>query len=99
VLVLATGIGSAVGLPVTSCVTTTRPTTQLKGVTDPDQRKALLDGLYTVEQSQTFGKRVLLFDDLFRSGSTMNAITNVLLAEGKANSVSVLTITRTRSNQ
>lgn len=99
VLVLATGIGGAVGLPVTSCVTTTRPTTQLKGVTDPDQRKALLDGLYTVDQSQTFGKRVLLFDDLFRSGSTMNAITSVLLAEGKANSVSVLTITRTRSNQ
>jgi competence protein ComFC len=44
VLVLAAGIGGAVGLPVISCVATTRPTTQLKGVTDPDQRKALLDG-------------------------------------------------------
>jgi competence protein ComFC len=99
VLVLAAGIGGATGLPVVSCVTTTRPTTQLKEVTDPDQRKALLDGLYAVDQSQTLGRRVLLFDDLFRSGSTMNAITDVLLAQGKASSVSVLTITRTRSNQ
>jgi competence protein ComFC len=98
VLVLASGIGDATGLPVVSCVTTTRPTTQLKEVTDPDQRKALLDGLYAVDQSQTHGKRVLLFDDLFRSGSTMNAITDVLLVQGKASSVSVLTITRTRSN-
>ena len=99
VLVLAAGIGRVVGLPVLSCVTTTRPATQLKGVINPDQRKALLDGLYTVDQSQTFGKRVLLFDDLFRSGSTMNAVTDVLLAQGKASSVGALTITRTRSNQ
>jgi competence protein ComFC len=99
VLVLATGIGSATGLPVIPCITTTRPTSQLKGVTDPDQRKALLDGLYTIASSQTHGKRILLFDDLFRSGATLNAITGVLLAEGKADSVCVLTITRTRSNK
>jgi predicted amidophosphoribosyltransferase len=99
VLVLADGIGAATGLPVISCVTTTRPTTQLKGVTDPAQRKALLEGLYTVDQSQVHGKRVLLFDDLFRSGSAMNAITDVLLTQGKVSSVSALTVTRTRSNQ
>jgi len=93
------GIGDAMGLPVVSCVTATRSTTQLKGVTDPEQRKTLLDGLYAADPSQIRGKRVLLFDDLFRSGSTMNAITDVLLAQGQAGSVSVLTITRTRSNQ
>ena len=40
-----------------------------------------------------------LFDDLFRSGATMNAITDVLLRKGKAASVRAFTITRTRSNQ
>jgi len=99
VLVLAEGIGVAVGLPVISCISTTRPTTQLKDVTTPDERKALLDGLYAVDHLQTQGKRILLFDDLFRSGSTMNAITDVLLTQGQACSVSALTITRTRSNQ
>jgi competence protein ComFC len=99
VLVLARGIGEALDLPVIECVTATRPTTQLKGVTDPEKRKELVNGLYAVDQLKTTGKRVLLFDDLFRSGTTMNAITDVLLKHGKASTVSALTITKTRSNQ
>jgi competence protein ComFC len=99
VLLLAHGIGRAVGLPVIECVTATRSTTQLKGVTDPEKRKELVDGLYVVDPQYTAGKSILLFDDLFRSGTTMNAITDVLLQQGQAASVRVLTITKTRSNQ
>jgi len=99
VLVLANGIGAAVGLPVASCIVTTRATTQLKSVTDSEQRRQLLEGLYTIDAVHTTGKRVLVFDDLFRSGATMNAITDVLLQQGKAASVDAFTITRTRSNQ
>lgn len=99
VLVLANGIGTAIGLPVIDCVTATRPTTQLKAVTDPGKRKELVDGLYAVDARHMRGRNVLLFDDLFRSGSTMNAITDVLLRQGQAASVRVLTITKTRSNQ
>jgi predicted amidophosphoribosyltransferase len=99
VIVMANGIGAAIGVPVVQCIKTTRATTQLKGVTDPDERKELLNGLYAVDAAYTAGKNVLLFDDLFRSGTTMNAITDVLLQQGKAASVRVLTITRTRSNQ
>jgi predicted amidophosphoribosyltransferase len=99
VLVLAIGIGKALSVPVVSCITTTRPTTQLKGVTDPEERKALLDGLYAVDKAETRGKHILLFDDLFRSGATMNAITDLLLGTGRAGTVRALTITRTRSNQ
>jgi|JI6StandDraft_1071083.scaffolds.fasta_scaffold55206_2 competence protein ComFC len=99
VLVLADGIGAAIGLPVSNCISTTRSTTQVKGVTDPEERKRLLDGLYVVDATHTSGKNVLLFDDLFRSGATMNAIADVLLNQGQVTSVSVLTITKTRSNQ
>lgn len=99
VIVLANGLGAAVRLPVVNCITTTRSATQLKGVSDPEQRKGLLDGLYAVDAVHTTGKNILLFDDLFRSGSTMNAITDVLLKQGMAASVFALTITKTRSNQ
>jgi len=99
VLILARGIGEVLGLPMVECVTATRATMQLKGVTDPEKRKELVDGLYAVDQLHTTGKNVLLFDDLFRSGTTMNAIADVLLKQGKAASVSVLTITKTRTNQ
>lgn len=99
VLILARGIGAVVDLPVVECITTTRSPSQLKGVTDPERRKELVDGLYAVDPDHTTGKNVLLFDDLFRSGTTMNAITEVLLQQGQAASVHVLTITKTRRNR
>ena len=99
VVVVANGIGAAIGVPVIACVTPTRGTAQLKNVTDPDRRKELLDGLYAVDAGYTAGKNVLLFDDLFWSGSTMNAVTDVLLRQGNVASVRALTITHTRSNQ
>jgi competence protein ComFC len=99
VQLLAEGIGAALGLPVISCVTITRSASQLKGITDPEKRKEALDGLHAVDARHTHGKNVLLFDDLFRSGSTMNAITDDLLQQGRAANVYALTITRTRSNR
>lgn len=99
VLVLANGIGAAVGLPVVSCVSTTRTTSQLKAISDPEQRRVALAGLHAVDASMTKGKRILVLDDLYRSGSTLNAITDVLQNRGAAARVSVLTITRTRNNR
>lgn len=99
VIVLAEGIGAALGIPVLSCITTTRPTTQLKNVTDPEERRKQVEGLYHVDPTRTRGRSILLFDDLFRSGTTMNAITDQLLGPGQAAVVRALTITKTRSNQ
>jgi len=99
VITIARRMGELLGIRVVECVSTTRPTAQLKGVIDPDKRKELLSGLYAVDARQTEKRNVLLFDDLYRSGSTLNAITDLLMGAGQANSVSVLTVTRTRSNQ
>lgn len=99
VITIATGIAAAVGLPLVDCIKPTRATTQLKGISDPEKRKELLDGLFTVDSAVTKGQNILLFDDLFRSGATMNAITSVLLDVGQAASVNAFTVTRTRSNR
>ena len=99
VIILANGIGDALGVPVIDCVTTTREATQLKGITDLKRRQQLLDGLHDVDPIHTEARSILLFDDLFRSGATMNAITDVLMRQGKAACVRAFTITRTRSNQ
>ena len=98
VVVLARAIGEALKLPIGECVTTTRPPTQLKGVIDRNRRIELLNGLYAVERARTRRKNILLFDDLYRSGATLNAITNLLMTEGQAETVRVLTITKTRRN-
>jgi predicted amidophosphoribosyltransferase len=99
VILLAQAIGTTLEVPVAFCVTTTRATGQLKNITDPAERAEALVGLYAVDASQTRGKAILLFDDLFRSGSTLNAITSLLLGDGTAAQVDVLTVTRTRRNQ
>lgn len=82
-----------------SCLTTTRPTGQLKNITDPDDRREHVKGLYAVDTAQTRDRKILLFDDLLRSGTTLNAITDLLLGAGAVQVVRALTITKTRSNQ
>jgi predicted amidophosphoribosyltransferase len=67
-------------------------------VTDLDERRKQVDGLYQIDATQTKGRSVLLFDDLYRSGTTMNAITDQLLGPGQALIVRAVTITKTRSN-
>lgn len=96
---LARGIGEKLSLPVVECVKAGRTTQQLKDVLDPYRRKELLDGLYQVDASLVAGRNVLLLDDLYRSGATMNAITDLLMGTGQAASVRALAITRTRSRQ
>jgi predicted amidophosphoribosyltransferase len=81
------------------CVKRKREAPQLKDVFDYDERWKLLEGLHEVDQRKLEGRKVLLFDDLFRSGATMNAITGSLYDQGRTSDVYALTLTRTRSNQ
>lgn len=98
VTLLVKAISDRVGVPVVNAVTKIKDTPQLKNIYDLDERTKLLDGAFKIDAAVA-GKRVLLFDDLYRSGATMNAITIALLDDGKAADVMALTITKTRSNQ
>lgn len=97
VMLLAKGLSDQLRIPLVECVTKTRDTSQLKNIFDPDERVKALEGLYAVDAAAAQGRRILLFDDLFRSGATMNAITSAIYEQGKAAAVFALTITRTRS--
>ena len=99
VLLLAERISRRLEIPLADCITRTRNIPQLKNTFDLDERARLLEGLHTVDKSISSGKSVLLFDDLYRSGATMNAITTELYDAGKATDVFALAITRTRRHQ
>lgn len=73
-----------------------RETPQLKGVNEYAKRLELLAGAFSVKGDALHGRRVLLFDDLFRSGATLNAITKALKDSG-VSAVFALTLTRTRT--
>lgn len=74
---------------------------ELKGITDPVARNELLQAALKLNApgNKFQGKKVLLVDDLYRSGSTLRVATDLLYKEGKATQVSVLTMTKTRSNR
>jgi competence protein ComFC len=99
VVLVAQSLSKRTGIPVVDCVKRTREIQQLKDITDLDERLKLLEGLHAVDKTATNGKRVLLFDDLYRSGATLNGITKALYDGGSAKEVFALTITRTRSNR
>ena len=99
VLVLAEAVSEQLQVPLENCVRRTRNVPQLKNIYDLDERAKLLENLHEVDRPVTRGKSVLLFDDLYRSGATMNAITTELSDTGEASAVFALTITKTRSRQ
>jgi len=76
-----------------------KATTQLKSIDDPEERKKILAGAFQIKDRRYAGKKVLLFDDLYRSGETMNAATQMLINVGDVNNVYVLTLTKTRTKK
>lgn len=99
VVTLATALGARLRLPVHSdCVRLRKEIPELKDVFDFAARLRLLEDAHEVDPTAVAGRRVLLFDDLFRSGATMNAITKGLRAAG-AVEVFALAITRSRSKR
>jgi len=97
VFLLADALGKRLRLGVHyDGVTKIRKTPQLKNVYDYAERAKVLDGAFKADSTVIGGQSILLFDDLYRSGATMNAVAKVLSTEGQAAAVHALTLTRTR---
>jgi predicted amidophosphoribosyltransferase len=82
-----------------TALTKSKSSNELKSVTDPEERRRLLEGAFSADKQQLEGKSVLLVDDVYRSGATLSAATEVVTGQGKAKVVYVLAITRTRVNR
>lgn len=74
-----------------------RNTKELKNVFDYGERITLLENAFRVRDQSLQGKTVLLFDDLYRSGATLNAVTRVLYEQARCADVYALALTRTRT--
>jgi predicted amidophosphoribosyltransferase len=97
VIEIAKELGKLVGKPVlTDAVRKTRETPGLKGIQDMEERRELLDGAFAADEKRIKSKGVRFIDDLYRSGSTANAVT-LALEEAGASRVYFLAATRTRS--
>lgn len=97
---IARAIGHLINIPVDNqSLRKVRATPQMIGIHDVQERRNHLQNAFAITQNTLNGQNVLLIDDLYRSGETLNAITDVLMNTGRASNVYVLTITKTRSNR
>lgn len=94
---IARRLAGLLGKPVEErAIEKTRPTEELKGLSDIEVRREALAGAFRGSARTVQGRSILLVDDLYRSGSTANAVTLALLGAG-AERVYFLACTRTRS--
>jgi len=97
---LAARIGEKLNLPAPdNYLLKVKQTMPLKNMADKRLRREELNSAFAVADQRFADMHVLLFDDLFRSGETLKAVTVALLFEGKVAGVSVVTATSTRSNR
>ncbi len=98
VTTIARKLAGEMGKPFSeNAIQKTKETPMLKNITDLEERREALDDAFEGDRAQLAGKGILLVDDLYRSGSTANAVTLALIAAG-ALRVYFLAATRTRSN-
>ena len=97
---IASKVGEALNIAVdTQYLIKKKDTNQLKEIEDQDQRENILSGAFDVLDKRYTNRKVLLFDDLYRSGTTLKEITNTLYKSGRVQNVYVVTLTKTRSKR
>jgi len=98
VLEIANGVSNRLKIAVSNdCIVKVKDTPELKNVYNYSERLRLLEDAYVIDASSFIDRDVLLFDDLYRSGATLNAMACALYPSGKSANVYALALTRTRS--
>ncbi|MDX6528402.1 MAG: hypothetical protein QOH41_692 [Blastocatellia bacterium] len=99
VLALAGEIANRFKVPMLkSAIRKAKQIPELKNVYDAEERKRLLRGAFEANAHAVNGQQILLIDDLYRSGATMSAIAETLLASG-ASKVYAFAFTQTRTKK
>jgi competence protein ComFC len=94
---IASALGSTLGIAVDAkSVSKTSSTSQMKDIGDYSARVVALERTIEVK-ADLDGKRVLLVDDLFQSGASMNVVAQAIKDRGHALAVYAIALTRTRS--
>ncbi|MEE8575157.1 MAG: ComF family protein, partial [Thermodesulfobacteriota bacterium] len=96
VVLVAKELGYYLGIPVCNdCLVKTKETTESKNIDSYSERKALLKDAYKVLNSDLLGGNVLLIDDLFGSGATLNSTVTALRESEKVGKIYAVTLTKT----
>lgn len=91
---IATALGRVVGIEVETTLKRIQKTKRKRAMASSEERREALRGAFSVTSPRrVLGREILLIDDLYTSGSTAQACTEVLLNAG-AQSVCILTLAK-----
>jgi len=97
VVEIAKRLGNSLGIQVfPDAVRKTKNTPEAKNVSTSQEKYDILKDVFEVVEPSIEGKTVLVLDDLYRSGATLRAITDVLYKQGSVGKVKVLALTMTK---
>ena len=101
VIEIAKLLGKKLNLPVNyDCLQKTKTTEIMKSNDiSAKEKEKKLKGVFKVKDQTFKNKKILLFDDIFQTGSTLKEITKVLYNEGNVENVYALTITKTTTKK
>ena len=97
VVEIVSALANSLGIPLDiTSLKKSKTTLQMKDVGDFAARIAALEAAFTSGKDLA-GRQVLLVDDLFQSGASMNVAARTLKQQGLVKSVYALALTRTRN--
>ncbi|MGA2458275.1 MAG: phosphoribosyltransferase family protein [Terriglobales bacterium] len=97
VVEIASELSKSLGIALdTTSLKKTKTTLQMKDIGDFSARVAALDAAFTTGRDLE-GRQILLIDDLFQSGATMNVAAQALKRQGLVKSVYAIALTSTRN--
>ncbi|MGB8226039.1 MAG: phosphoribosyltransferase family protein [Sedimentisphaerales bacterium] len=97
VVEIAKRLGKVLGIQVlTDAVLKVKNTPELKNMSTFQEKYDILKDAFKIGNGTIKNKTILLLDDLYRSGATLTAITDLLYKKGGVSNVKVLTLTKTR---
>jgi len=97
---MAIRFGGLAGVPVgNDAIQKVKNSVQIKQLNDSEQRRLSLRDSFTVDAGRLHGKNILLFDDLYRSGETLDAVCQAIRDQTDTGSIYVMTVTKTRTKR
>lgn len=94
-------VGQQLGIPVDfNFISKIKTTPQLKSLDSVQEKIEILKDAFQIKEPYKYqNKKVLIIDDLFCSGTTLNEITKLLYEKANVQNVYVATLTKTRSKK
>lgn len=83
---LAQEVSNRIGIPIDlNFIIKIKSVPELKSIDNPEERKKLLQNIFFINNKTIHNnKNILIIDDLFRSGATLNALSELLYREANA---------------